>query len=68
MFSVDNIRILINVMIVDPILNGLDFVCCIVSRMATTMVAQAKKRFYQNQYLADLFILLIIEVFGCLNE
>jgi len=56
-------------MIVDPILNGLDFVCRIVSRMATTMVAQAKKIFFiKNQYLADLFILLIIEVFGCLNE
>jgi hypothetical protein len=37
-----------------PHSNGLDFVCCIVLRIATTMVAQAKKRFYQNQYLARL--------------
>jgi hypothetical protein len=56
MFLVDDVHILVDAIIVDDHLSGLDFMCCIVSKMATTVVIQAKKGFDQNQYLANLFI------------
>jgi hypothetical protein len=55
-FLVNDVHILVNVVIVDDHSSALDFMCYIVSKMATTMVIQAKKGLDQNQYLANLFI------------
>lgn len=36
--------------------------------MARMVVIQAKERLYQDQYPTNLFLLLAIEIFGCLHQ
>jgi hypothetical protein len=68
MLIVDDICTLINIIIVNPI--HVDFVLKVTSswRMATRITTQAKTLSYYNQHHEDDFILLAIEIFGCLHQ
>ncbi len=65
---VDGIRILADVIIVDPtqadLVSRTTFSCGVVA----TMVAQVKEGLYYDHYPLNMFFLLAIKVFGCLHQ
>jgi hypothetical protein len=64
----DDIRILVNIVIVDPTQMDLLPQSCATQRFITFDVIQAKKRNYRNQHPIDQFFFLVIKVFGCLHK
>jgi len=64
---VDGVHTLVNIVIADP--TQVDLVSRIVFSCGVVAIAevQAKEGFYRYQFLLDMFLLLDVEVFGCLH-
>jgi hypothetical protein len=67
-FTKDGIRILIDIIIVDPMRAYLLLQFCTIQRFIAFDETQAKKKNYHNQHLIDQFLPLAIELFGCLHK
>jgi len=62
----DGIRTLVNIVIIDSThANLLPQWCTIQKKIAPNSVAQTKQKSYCNQHPINLFLPLIIEIFGC---
>jgi hypothetical protein len=66
--SIDSIRTLADVVIVDPIQTDLVSRVGFFHGVVMTMVVQVKEKLYHHCYPMDVFFPLIIKVFGCLHE
>jgi hypothetical protein len=62
------IRTLANVVIIDPTRVDLLPRSCVIQRFVASDAVQAKEKSYHNQHSTDQFLLLVIEVFGCLHK
>ncbi len=63
----DDIRTLVNVFIANPTQADLFPWSCATQRFGTFNTTQTKKWSYHDRHLADQFLLLVMEVFGCLH-
>ncbi len=68
MFTKDGICTLVNVVIADPTRADLLRQSCVTQRFVAFEVVQAKERSYSDRHPTDHFLLLAVEVFGCLNK
>jgi len=68
MLTKDSIRTLIKVVIVDPTQVDLHPQSCTTQGFVASNAAQAKKRSYHDQHLANQFLPLAVEVFRCLLQ
>ncbi len=64
----DGICTLGDVVIVDPTRADLVSWAALSHKVVTIMVAHVKEGFYHDCYLTDVFLPLVIEVFGCLHQ
>ncbi len=68
MFTKDGIRTLVNVVITDPTNVDLLLQSCTTQGILASDMTQAKERSYHDQHHIDQFLLLAIEIFGCLHK
>jgi hypothetical protein len=66
--SIDGVRTLANVVIIDPIRVDLASRIVLSHGIVVTVVAQAKDGFYRDRFPTNMFLLLAIEVFECLHQ
>ncbi len=67
MISINGVYKLANVVIVNPIRIDLVSWVVIFGDVTLTIVIHVKDDFYDNQFMLDMFFLLIVEVFECLH-
>jgi hypothetical protein len=65
-FTKDDICTLVNVVIIDPTQVDLFPQSCATQRFVISNAIQAKKQSYHDRHIADQFLPLRVEVFGCL--
>jgi hypothetical protein len=58
----------VNIVIVNPTRTDLFLRSCVIQRFVTLMQLKPKKKNYHNQHSTDQFLLLRIEIFGCLHK
>jgi hypothetical protein len=68
MLTKNDIHTLVDVVIVDPTWMDLLPWSCATQGFVAFDVAQAKKQSYCDQHLADQFLPLVVEVFGCVHK
>ncbi len=59
------VRTLVDVIIVDPIRIDLVSWATLFRGVATIIMTQAKDGLYHDQFPTDMFLFLVVEVFGC---
>ncbi len=64
---VDNVYTLVDVVIVNPIRIDLVLEVVFSHGVVTIVVVEVKDDFYCNRFPMDMFVLLVVEVFGCLH-
>jgi hypothetical protein len=67
-FTKDDIRTLVDVVIIDPTRANLFLRSCATQGFDVSDVVQAKERSYHDQHLVNQFLPLPMEVFGCLHK
>ncbi len=66
--SIDDIHILVDVVIVDPIRVDLISHVVLSDGVVMFLAVEMKERFYCDYYLADVFFPLAMEIFECLHQ
>jgi hypothetical protein len=64
---IDGVHKLVDVVIANPTQDDLVSWAIISHRVITIVVIQANDGLYQDRFLVDMFLLLIVEVFKCLH-
>ncbi len=62
---IDIVRTLVDVIIADPIRIDLVSHAALSRRVATIIMTQTKDGLYHNKLPTDMFLFLVVEVFGC---